>query len=301
VRHVPRNARLVALFPVILALPGCPKKRPPTPGPITCFDVAAAQNSAGTQRVFAARRCQGGGVTWGPILDVLAARQGRVEELEGLPPAGWTGGVSRLDGTILFSIDDEGDSARFCAASPELVATMRREVARLNDDADLLTRAMAAANALAMECLEADGTLPRLPALAPPPALPPENRAATHMALAQLRQALAQQPVWCFPPDDGERRAGALRFSSDGGVTWTATNGELVGRGRWQLPAEELGDDRVEVVVKRLSGAKGPGGDALEHFNLGDSGRIGVDLIGEQKITRSEMVPGDACLRRAPR
>jgi hypothetical protein len=229
---------------------------------------------------------------------VLAARQGRVEDVEE-PLAGWTGGVSKLEGAILFSIDDEGDAARFCAASPELVATMRREVARLNGDADLLARAMGGASALAMECLEADGTLPKLPAAVPIPAPPPERLAATHAALERLKQALARQPIWCFPPDDHARRAGALRFSSDGGVTWTATNGELVGRGRWVLPHEELEDERIEVLLERVPGAKGPGGGTLEHFDLGTTGRIGLDLIGEQKTTRSEMIPGDACLRRA--
>jgi hypothetical protein len=160
---------------------------------------------------------------------------------------------------------------------------------------------MGAANALQMECLEADGTTPKLPPLAPMPALSPDNRAATRLALARLRAVLARQPVWCFPPDDDERRAGALRFSADGGVSWTSTGGELVGRGKWQLPNEELGDERMEVVVDRVPGAKGKGGATLAHFSLGDTGRLGFDLIGEQKITRSEMIPGDACLRHAPR
>ncbi|HLK90073.1 MAG TPA: hypothetical protein VKZ18_09265 [Polyangia bacterium] len=306
-RHLPRNAWIVALFPVCLAGVGCPRKdaaapaRTPTLSAPACFDVTSSQNSPGTQKVFAARHCQGGGVTWDALLEVLAARQGVVESVD-VPPAGWTGEVSILDGATLFSIDDEGDAARFCAASPELVATMRREVARLNTDADALTRTMGAANPVALECLAADGTTPRLPALVPTiNELPPGPRVAARAAVERLRYALTRQPVWCFPPDDPQRRTGALRFSSDGTVTWTATDGELIGRGLWHLPTLSNGDDRISVLVKRLPGAKGPGGDALEHFNLGASGRIGFDLIGEQNITRNEMVPGDACLQRAKR
>src|SRR5579871_216831 len=150
VRHLPRNAWIVALFPVCLAGVGWPRKaaaapaRTPTLSAPACSDVTSSQNSPGTQKVFAARHCQGGGVTWDALLEVLAARQGVVESVD-VPPAGWTGEVSILDGATLFSIDDEGDAARFCAASPELVATMRREVARLNTDADALTRTMGAA------------------------------------------------------------------------------------------------------------------------------------------------------------
>jgi hypothetical protein len=292
---VVRKARVFVLLGMLSLDVACAKHRPPEPAHIDCFDVTTAQNSPGTRAIFEARKCQGGGVTWGAILEVVAARQGRVTPIEE-PLPGWTGSVSTLDGSTRFSVDDEGDAARFCSDGPALVATMRREIARLNGDARELARAMGAAKALELECLEADGTPPKLPPLAPMPGPPPQMLAARRSALDRLKQALVRQPVWCFPPNDYAKRTGTLRFLPDGGVTWTATTGEIVGRGRWLLPREDLGDDRIEVDVHRLPGAKGPGGGALEHFDLGDSGRLGFALIGEKEITRSEMVPGNGCL-----
>lgn len=289
----------------LLALAGltCSKKAaPPSPraAPVACFDVTAADNSPGTRQVFAARRCQGGRVTWAGILDVLAARQGHVEPVTA-PTPGWTGAVYTLGRRARFSIDDESGAARFCADDPELLAAVRREVARLNASPDALTRAMSEANALALECAQADGAAPELPPGSPRPALPPSTLAETLAAAERLKQALHKQPVWCFPADDGASRTGALRFWPDGRVTWTATSGEVVGRGRWQPPLENLGDPRMEVIVERLPGARAPGGAMLEHFDLGSSGRIGFDLIGQHQIARREMVPGDDCLHPSPR
>jgi len=274
----------------------CRKQPPPVSPQVDCFDVTAAENSPGTRALFEKRRCQGGGVTWSALLHVVAARQGRVAPIE--PPLpGWAGSVYTLNRQARFSVDDEGDAARFCSDQRALLTNMRTAVARLNADTRELGRAMGEANALELECLQADGTPPLLPPPNPLPVPPPEALAATRTALARLTQALTRQPVWCFPSDDYARRTGALRFRPDGSVTWTTTTGETVGRGHWQLPREELGDERMEVVLQRLPDAKGPGGSALEHFDLGPTGRIGFNLIGEEKITRSEMVPGDACLK----
>jgi len=286
------------VFVVLAVLPlagACPKRPAAPSAHPDCFDVTVADESPGTRAVFEKRSCQGGGVTWSAILQVLAARQGRVAPIEEPLPE-WTGDVSMLNGRTRFSVDDEGDAARFCSDEPALLATMRAGVARLNADARELVRAMGEAKAYELECLEPDGTAPKLPPLAAPPAPAPEMLAATRAALDRLRQALARQPVWCFPPDDHAKRTGALRFGSNGAVTWTATTGEIVGRGRWQLPREELEDERLEVNLQRLPGARAPGGSALEHFDLGKSGRIGFDLIGDA-MTRSEMVPGDGCVK----
>jgi hypothetical protein len=287
--------RTFVLLALLSAGVACGKRSPSAPAPIACFDVTAQQNSPGTLAVFEARKCQGGGVTWGAILEVVAARQGRVRPVDELLP-GWTGGVYLLDDGTRFSLDDEGDAVRFCSDGPALFATMRREIAHLNGDGRALAQAMGAAKALALECLEADGTTPKLPPLNPPPALPPALLAAARAALVRLQEALARQPVWCFPPDDYASRTGALRFFANGQVTWTAPGGEVVGRGHWQLPREELEDDRIEVNVERVPGAQGRGVSLLEHFNLGETGRIGFDLIGDNKIARSEMTPGDGCL-----
>jgi len=292
------TARILVFLAVLPLGTACPKKRslPSSATRRECFEMTVAANSPGTRAVFEKRKCQGGGVTWSAILYVLAARQGQVAAIEE-PLADWTGGVYTLNGRARFSVDDEGDAARFCSDEPALLATVRAGVAHVNADARELGRAMGEAKAYELECLEADGTAPQLPPPAPAPVPPPEILAGTRAALDRLKQALAQQPVWCFPPDDYAKRTGALRFFPGGEMAWTAPTGEIVGRGRWQMPHEDLGDERIEVVLQRLPGAKGPGGGALEHFDLGKSGRIGFALIGDGKITRSEMIPGDACLR----
>jgi hypothetical protein len=304
---VPRALTHAALGLLALALTslGCARKTaPPSPrgaiAPAACLDVTAGENSPQTRKVFAARRCQGGGVTWAGILDVLAAHQGHVEPVTE-PTPGWSGAVYTLDRHARFSIDDESDAARFCADDPQLLATVRRELARLNTDPGALAQTMGEAKALALECLEADGAAPELPPTNPLPALPPAVVADVHAAAERLKQALQRQPVWCFPTDDYAGRTGALRFWPDGRVTWTAASGEIVGQGRWRPPSENLADPRMEVVVDRVPGARGPGGGMLEHFDLGSSGRIGFDLIGDHQISRREMVPGDGCLHLPPK
>src|SRR6185437_8817932 len=209
---VPRaqtSASVVGLL--ALAGLGCPKKAvPPSPraaAPAACFEVTAADNSPKTRELFAARRCQGGGVTWAGILDVLAARQGHVEPVTA-PTPGWAGAVYTLNRRTRFSIDDESGAARFCADDRQLLATMRREVARLNAAPDALTRAMGQASALALECFESDGAAPTLPPTNPLPALPPAMAAETHAAAERLKQALHEQPVWCFAADDYAKRTG---------------------------------------------------------------------------------------------
>src|SRR5258705_6968150 len=106
---------------------GCPKKAAHS---IECFDVTANRNSPPARAVFASRHCQGGGVTWGALLRVLARRVGTVEPVLDVAP-GWTGGVYTLDGATRFSVDDEGSAARFCSDDPELVKKLREAYPRL--------------------------------------------------------------------------------------------------------------------------------------------------------------------------
>ena len=101
----------------------------------TCFDVVVDANSAGTNALFRARRCQGGGVTWGAIL--AQAHPG-------------------------LSYDDEGDAVRVCGAQAAVDA-VRQTYARLNSAPAALQQAMNATSAFFMECTEADGSPPRLP------------------------------------------------------------------------------------------------------------------------------------------
>lgn len=117
------------------------------------------------------------------------------------------------DGAVVAGDPDEGDAAQFCSDEPALLANVRAAVAHVSADARELGRAMGDAKAYELECLEADGSAPTLPPLSPLPAPPPEMLAGTRAALDRRKQALAQQPVWCFPPDDYARRTGALRRS----------------------------------------------------------------------------------------
>ena len=115
----------------LAALTACPRSVAPV-----CFDVLARDNSAPTAAVFSARRCQGGGVTWGAL---LAAAHG--------------------DG---LTFDDEGDAVRVCG-DPKRVDDVRQTYRRLNRDDVALRSAMGTTSALLMECLEADGRPPQLP------------------------------------------------------------------------------------------------------------------------------------------
>jgi hypothetical protein len=139
----------------VLVLLGCPKKESPR----KCLDVMAESNSPSTTAVFEARDCQGGGVTWAALLNVVTRRHGKVSPVEGAP-TGWTGEVQSLtsaDDLALFSIDEEGDAARFCTNSPGLLEAMRREVALLNQDRAALLRAMSEAVPRDLECELVDG------------------------------------------------------------------------------------------------------------------------------------------------
>jgi len=141
------GGRLFALVAVIAAAGSCAKKK------VECFDVATGDNSAGTRAVFEARHCQGGGETWGGILEALAARRGRVDVVPDQVP-GFTGAVYMLNSRARFSIDGEGDAVRFCADDPALLAAMRAEHQRLNASREELGRAMAEAGTLGivLEC-----------------------------------------------------------------------------------------------------------------------------------------------------
>lgn len=147
---------------------GCFKAAPK----VACFEATASGNSALTRSLFEARHCQGGGVTWSALLRVVAGHLARLDPvLE--PTPGWTGSVYKVDGGGLLSIDDEGDAARVCSGNAPLLASLRDAYERLNGDAVALGRTMAQASALEMECLEADGSPPRLPDPFPVPTPPP--------------------------------------------------------------------------------------------------------------------------------
>lgn len=276
------------MLAIALAAAGCPKKRVRD-----CFNIVGSNNSASTKTVFSARHCQEGGVTWAAILHVLAARRGSLFAIEAETP-GWGGAVYLLNGAQI-SIDEEGDAAQFCTDDPRLLAQLRGDVQRVNGSADELKRAMAGATAAELECNEPDGTPPKLPPLAAPPELPPETVEAARASLEKLKRALALQPAWCFPPDDPGKMKGLLRFQPDGRVMAVEVSGQPAGQGSWKASNPERGEDGIEVILRVLPGAKGFGGAGLLHFDLGESGRIGFNYIGEE-ITRMDMVPGEGCL-----
>src|SRR4051812_4917576 len=97
-----RSARL-AIVVITVAFGGaaCAKKR------VACFDATPDTTSGEARALFAARHCQGGGVTWGAILGALAHRHGKAR----------------------FTVDDEADAARFCSDDAQLVAAVRRDYA----------------------------------------------------------------------------------------------------------------------------------------------------------------------------
>jgi hypothetical protein len=97
-----------------------------------CFDVAAEDNTAATNKVFEARQCQGGGVTWAALVHVVAKRAGA-------PKAS-------------YSVDDEGDAAQVCSKDAALLKKLREGLKRLNQSADELRKAMTETSARELEC-----------------------------------------------------------------------------------------------------------------------------------------------------
>jgi hypothetical protein len=277
------TARLPLLLVAVAAgsAAGSPQRR------IECFSATAASTSSQARARFAARHCQGGGVTWAPILEALARRHARVVAVDEATP-GWTGAVF-TDGKMRFSVDDEADAARFCSDDGKLLAAVRRDYATVNANAEELRRVMAQASALEMECSSTDGSAPPLPKMNPVPTLPAREVTATREKLERLKKTIARQPAWCFPPDDFEDRKGVLRFAADGTATLSGGDGKVVQRGVWQLPPPERGDSRVEVVMK-------PAGMLL-HLDVGPTGRLGADYLDPGKTIRQELIPGDECLR----
>jgi hypothetical protein len=279
-RAVPRVSALLGVVAVL----GCAK---PTPETKACFTLRPHQNSASTRAVFAERRCQGGGVTWAELLRVLSKRRGRIEPVVE-PAARWSGEVARLDGTTLFSIDEEGDAARFCTADPTLLRQVRADVEALNADAAALGAAMSEASPLGLECLQVNGGTPSLE-LPARPALPAELLGDGRSARDHLRRAIAATPTWCFPETGVDGIRGALRLHADGTAMLDSAGdgGPALARGRWRLPAEDDVDTRLEV---QLPGA----GAGLYHFDLSDSGHLGFTRVGASP-TRVELTPGPAC------
>lgn len=259
---------------------------------VGCFDVSAARNSASTRSVFKARRCQGGGVTWAPILMALVARRGSIAPvLEPVP--GMTGDVATLDGKERFAIDEEGDAARFCSDDRGLLDAIRADYARLNRDAAELRRAMSEVSPLDMECLDANGKPPPLPPLRPSPALLKEEAVAKRGRLAQLKALIEREPAWCFAESDPQQRGGVVRFLSGDRVTQTRRNGELIAEGVVRWPREGSGDDRVELVFQPT---RVRGGAALLHLDVGPSGRLG-ETYADEHLARLDLIPGSVCLR----
>ena len=119
-----------------------------------CFSTVAEDNSPSTQALFDTRHCQGGGVTWAAIVEVLLRRRGPSEAVEEVTP-GWTGDVRVLSwkgGRTRVGIDVEGDAVQVCADSHRLLDEIQSDVNRLNALRPELERAMAEADPTALEC-----------------------------------------------------------------------------------------------------------------------------------------------------
>ncbi len=230
-----------------------------------CFDVVVRDNSLSTRNVLSAKRCQGGGVTWAAILGVLMQKRGPSKAIEAATP-GWTGDVRALSWngkTVRVAIDVEGDSARFCTDSGQILADVRNDVARLNANPAELERAMREADPLALECsLDGASVSTLLSGMAPPPPPSPAEARARETSLARLRSTLAKERTWCW-------RKSGMAFGGKGGFTLhpdgrvTGFGGaDVSGTGRWTFQE----DRRIEIV--------GPG---LHHFDVGDTGHLGFN------------------------
>jgi hypothetical protein len=287
-----RVAHALLCVGIALALAACAKNAA-SPSPISCFHATARRNSASTKLVFAARRCQGGGVTWAAILRTLAGRRGRLAPIA-TPTAGMTGDLMTLNGTSRLSIDEEGDASRLCSDDPALLASLRTDYERLNADAEELRRVMAETSPLDLECFGAGGGMPPMPAAFPLPTAPPEELAAARAGLDRIKHALQKEPAWCFPDDNLDGHKGVLRLAPDGRATHSLQDGKLLAEGTWSWPREGDGDDRIEVVL-RAPGKDVAGGAGLLHLDVRGTGRLGYSYA-DPKIKRQDLIPGSICL-----
>jgi len=228
----------------------------------------AANNSPSTRAVFEAKKCQGGGVTWAGLLNVLVQRRGSSRAVAEVTP-GWTGDVRTLswDGGIArFAIDDEGDTARFCADSALLVSDIQNEVKRLNTEPAELERTMKEANPLALECTPPGASISGLlKGLNPSPPVFPAEARAREEGLARMRALLAKQRTWCWGKGGARfgAKGGGFTLHPDGRVTEFGS-GPSLQVGRWHF--EE--DGRIEVFL--------PSG-GLHHFDVDEKSSFGFN------------------------
>lgn len=232
-----------------------------------CFSVTAEESSPATRALFEAKHCQGGGVTWAGILNVLVQRRGKTRAVE-QPAAGWTGDVRLLSwkaGAARFAIDDEGSAALFCTDAPDLLSELRSETKLLNESSAELARAMAEAEPETLECFP-EGLSPAdlLKRASPSPPISPAEASARAESLARLRVLLNQQRTWCWTP-------GAARFTpwktafnldADGRVSEPGKTGQG-SVGSWSYEA----DGRIQVLL--------PG--TVHHFDTTGNGRLGFN------------------------
>jgi hypothetical protein len=253
---------------------------------VRCFDLTVGKNSATTTAVFEARQCQGGGVTWAGLLRVLVKRHGP-STVPDEPVPGWTGDVRRL-GATTFSIDEEGDAARFCADDGALVAAMRQESAALNASKAALEAAMDEADPLDLECFTGEDVLE---GVRDAPAPGPAELQARREARDRLDRALRTEREWCWPQPNDFAEQGLLRFEFDGGVTQTSLDRRTVWRtGEWHADP----DGRIEVTLEPTGRDGGSRSALLHHFDVGTSGRLGFNLL-EREVRRMDLVPASAC------
>lgn len=280
-----RSLVVVSVF-AIFVLSACSKKAPAKASPPVCFDATAEDLSAGTQAVFEARKCQGGGVTIAGLLDVLMQRRGRIDAvLE--PTPDFTGSVSTLDGHSRFAIDDESDDARFCTDDPDLLGAVRRDYEKLNADPQLLTTAMNETSPLALECLGNIDPAAILSNLGPPPTLPTEQSRAVNARISQLKDAIRKQPLWCFPGKGSfDDATGALHFISENRVAYISAKGATPRESTVTWPHDGDGDPRLEIDAPMVI-----------HLDIDDAGHIGRNFYElDGGPARETLIPGDACV-----
>ncbi|HEX8954102.1 MAG TPA: hypothetical protein VF945_19740 [Polyangia bacterium] len=138
----------LALVAVAVAVAGTTGGAAAAPPRDPCFSVTYGMNSRGTNAVFRRLQQQSGGPTWGAILESLVKRATsfvRVadEHSDDMPSFGQPMVVTYRGAQTWYLLDDEGESATFCAGAPQLLAAARADYKRLNGNAKALEEAIA--------------------------------------------------------------------------------------------------------------------------------------------------------------
>ena len=148
--HRSRTAALAFAAALALAAPrdaSAGRTRAEPAAPPSCFRLDARWTSKASNAVFKKRHLQAGGPTWTALLTPIVKGQTTflresTDYSPDMPHFGVPVVVTFRGAQSWYILDDEGDSATFCAGDAALLETVHAEAQRLNQDQKALEEAL---------------------------------------------------------------------------------------------------------------------------------------------------------------